>query len=356
MSNWNQLTWSRTCFELIIGATLSLLLYLTIMNIVVSKSLLFSSDAKRVIEIYKFCSLLGSSAHKPANLVIGSSIAVEGIDADIVDTVLDNGTASYNLGVVGLTPVEALMLEPALKTGKPQIVVIGVDAMSIGISADDKESINFEKLQAYRATNIVTRMDELVKKELLENILLPNEKAIIESDYLRYLIGCRSLPLFFTESKFREMARKGLRTEGITTNFKAPWMLKSNLIGETKERILNSAIEKAQRLSFNSKNRNIKALQVLISSLRASNIEVMVVLWPVHPHILSSLSVALTERIDLTLNQFAHEYQCRYKDYSKLLTDSDFADALHPNVEGRAKLSTNLAVDLKFLYPNYTAQ
>ena len=119
MSNWNQFSWSRACIELVLGASIALLLYLAIMNLVVSKSLLFSVDARRIIEVYKFCSSLGTASHKSSNFIIGSSITVEGIDADILDQALNNGTSTYNLGVVGLTSVEALILEPALKAGKP---------------------------------------------------------------------------------------------------------------------------------------------------------------------------------------------------------------------------------------------
>ena len=356
MRNWKPFAWRNTCLELLLGAAISLLCYLAIMNVVVSKSLLFSSDAKRIIEINNFCSSLGLAAHKDTNLIIGSSIAVEGIDANILDTVLANGTTSYNLGVVGLTPVEALMLEPALAVGKPQIIVIGLDAMSFGVNAAEKESIEFEKLQAYRATNALAKMTAPLKTELLENILLPNEKAVMESGYLRYLISCRSLPLFFTEGKFRAIVRKGLRTEGIATDFKSPWMLKFNLLGDNKERILTSTIAMARRLSYAEDNRNLKALRALMSSLRANKIELMVVVWPVHPRILNMLSTTLTGQIDLTLNQFAQEYKCSYKNYSTLLDDSDFADALHPNVTGRARLSTNLAEDLKSFYAGYNAQ
>ena len=350
MSNWNQFSWSRTCIELVLGASIALLLYLAIMNLVISKSLLFSPDARRIIEVYKFCSALGTASHKSSDFIIGSSITVEGIDADVLDQALNNGTSTYNLGVVGLTSVEALILEPALKAGKPQIVVIGIDAMSVGLDKAkkrDKEGIEFEKLQAYRATNSVANLDSPVKKELLENILLPKEKAVIESDYLNYLIGCRSLPIFFIESKFRELMRKGLRTEEVITNFKSPWMLKSSLTGDSKERIIGSTIELAQRLSFDEDSRNIKALQALIRLLRAENIDLMLVIWPVHPRVYSNLSTEMLDKTDAKMKRLAQEGDGIYQNYSTLLSDSDFADALHPNSEGRAKLSSNLAVGLK---------
>ena len=288
-----------------------------------------------------------------SNFIIGSSIAVEGIDADLLDQTLDNGTSTYNLGIVGFTPVEALMLEPAFKAGNPQTVVIGIDAMGFGIDkagSRDKESIDFEKLQAYRATDSVAKMNSQARAELLENILLPKEKAIIESDYVRYLIGCRSLPIFFTESKFRELMRKGLRTQGVVTNFKSPWMLKFNLTGDPKERIISSAIEMVERLSFDENNRNIKALRALARLLRAENISLILVIWPVHPRILGNLSATLMNKTDATLKEIAQKNECMYLNYSNLLADNDFADALHPNVEGRAKLSTNLAVGLKSFY------
>ncbi len=335
------------------GASIALLLYLVTMNLVVNKSLLFSLDARRIIEIYKFCSSIESSLHKNSNFIIGSSVAVEGIDADLLDQILGNGTSTYNLGVVGLTPVEALILEPAFKAGRPQVVVIGIDAMSFGTDkagSNGKESIDFEKLQAYRATNSIAKMDSEIKKELLENILLPKEKAILESDYLRYLIGCRSLPIFFTESKFRELTRKGLRTQGIVTNFKSPWMLKFNLTGDPKERIIGSAIEMAQRLRFDENNRNIKALRALTSLLQAENIYLMLVVWPVHPRIYENLSTDLKDKTDAKLKEIAHKSKTVYLNYSSLLSDNDFADALHPNVEGRINLSSNLAVGLKSFY------
>lgn len=353
MSNWNQFSWGKACIELVLGASIALLLYLAIMHLVVSKSLLFSLDARRLIEVDKFCSSIGTTVHKNSNFIIGSSITVEGIDADILDQTLDNGTSTYNLGIVGLTPVEALILEPAFKAGKPQTVVIGIDAMSVGIDkagSRDKESIDFEKLQAYRATNSIAKMDSPVKKELLESILLPKERAVIESDYLNYLMGCRSLPIFFIESKFRELMRKGLRTQEIITNFKSPWMLKVNLTGDPKERIISSTIKLAQRLSFDEDSRNIKALRALTRLLRAENIDLMLVIWPVHPRVYSNLSIDLIDKTDATMKNLAQENECIYQNYSRLLSDNDFADALHPNIEGRIKLSSNLAVGLKSLY------
>jgi hypothetical protein len=353
MRNWNQFSWGRAYVELVLGASIALLLYFAVMSVVVSKSLLFSVDTRRIIEIYRFCSALKATSHKEANFIIGSSIAVEGIDAELLDQTLDNGTNTYNLGIVGLTPVEALILEPALQAGKPTIVVIGIDAMSLGVDkagSPDKESIDFEKLQAYRATNSLAKMDVRLKKELLENILLPQEKAVLDSNYLSYLIGCRSLPIFFTESKFRELMRKGLRTQGIMTNFKSPWMLNVNLPGEAQERIVNSTIDVAQRLRFDETNRNIKALQALTHLLQSENIDSMLVVWPVHPRVLDHISTDLLDKSDAILKGLAQENQSIYLNYAKILADRDYADALHPNGEGRAKLSAQLASDIKSFY------
>ncbi|MBS1809834.1 MAG: hypothetical protein JST84_16855 [Acidobacteria bacterium] len=350
MNRWSQFSWGRTCIELALGTSIALLLYLATMNFIVGKSFLFSVDTKRIIEVYKFCSSMKATPHKEANFIIGSSVAVEGIDADLLDQTLHNGTNTYNLGVVGLSPVEALILGPALKAGKPQFVVIGIDAMSVGVGQTEnteKESIDFEKLQAYRAMNPIAQMDSPVKKELLENILLPKEKAILESHYLGYLLGCRSLPIFFMEGKLRELTRKGLRTQGIVTNFKSPWMLKVNLTGDSKERIINSAIGVAQGLSFDGDSRNIKALRALTRLLQAENIALMLVVWPLHPRILSHLHAELLDKTDTTLKALAQESESNYLNYSKLLSDTDFADALHPNSEGRAKLSIKLAEDIK---------
>ena len=352
MNKWNQFSWVKTPLELILGASLTLLVYLVTMNLVVSKSLLFSLDARRIVEIDKFCASLEASGHNPSNFIIGSSIAVEGIDADLLDRTLDNSTNTYNFGVVGLTPVEALILEPAFKIGNPQVVVIGIDAMSFGLektSTGDKESIDFEKLQAYRATNSLAFMDANVKRELVEDILLPNERAILESDYFRYLINCRSLPIFFIESKFREVLRKELRTQGITTNFKSPWMLKSNLSSDSKERIIISTCAMAQHLSFDENNRNIRAIRSLIRSLRTKNIAIMLAVWPVHPRVLNKLSPDLVDKTDATLKEIAQENACVYIRYSNLLSENDFSDALHPNTEGRTKLSTKLAIEIKSL-------
>ena len=355
MSKWNKFSWIKTPVELMLGAVITLILYLGIMNLVVSKSLLFSIDARRIVEVYKFCTSLKTSAHNPANFVIGSSIAVEGIDAGLLDQSLNDNTVTYNLGVVGLTPVEALILEPAFKVGKPQVVVIGIDAMSFGLDKaekNNKQNIDFEKLQAYRATNSIASMDAQVKRELLENILLSDERAVIESDYFTYLLNCRSLPIFFTESKFRELLRKGLRTQGIATDFKSPWMLKSDLSNEAKERIIGSTQAMAQRLSFDENSRNVKAIRALSRALRAENIAVLLTVWPVHPRISNTLSSDLISKTDATLIEIARENHCAYKKYSDLLSESDFADALHPNMQGRSKLSTKLATDIKLIRAN----
>ena len=348
MRNWKHLSWIKTCIELIAGTAIAGVIYLVIMNMVVSKAILFPTDTKRIIEINNFCSSVGALSRNQSVFIVGSSIAVEGIDASLIDKALGNSIV-YNLGIVGLTPVEALILEPAFEAGRPKLAVIGVDVMAMGVDEmnTDKQSIAFEKLQAFRATNPVMRLGSDVKRELLEHILLPDERMAIESSYLRYLIDCRSLPIFFTESKFREAARRELRTDGAATNFKSPWMLKSSLTGIPRERVINITVEKARRLRFDKDNRQIKAIRTLVSSLRAENIDLILVLWPIHPHILNNLSADLIESTGLALKKIAHENRCAYENYSDLLSDHEFADALHPNIDGRVKLSSRLASALK---------
>ena len=126
-------------------------------------------------------------------------------------------------------------------------------------------------------------------------------------------------------------------------------MLKSNLSSDSRERIISSTRAMAQDLSFDENNRNIRAIRSLIRSLRTKNIAVMLAVWPVHPRVLNNLSPDLIDKTDATLKEIAQENACVYIRYSNLLSENDFSDALHPNTEGRTKLSTKLAIEIKSL-------
>lgn len=111
-----------------------------------------------------------------------------------------------------------------------------------------------------------------------------------------------------------------------------------NLSGQALERHLNDMAFVLAERTGEGDRAGVAFIRDAVTQIRASGANAILVLAPTHPALSDRFGPAERELLN-ALTQIASEHEARVIDATSALTPEDFADAIHPNEQGRAALS-----------------
>jgi len=333
-TNWSALWGLR---DLVAAIAVGLLSYFVVAYAVVGRAQIMPDADGRILAIHERLQAESSVRDEPFVALLGSSVALEGIDADIVAEQLAGGDRVYNFSFVGGYAPNWLLLAASLAEAKPRKVVMCIDAWSI----PQRNAINGERLTAAAWWQLVPPAEF----EEFADVLTEGERTRLRQSRLRSLFAFRGFLTDAVEERVRERSRAGLRFEGLKSNFTAPWV--------HRHRIAESAFDlqlRSHRFSdvWNESEYadNTELIRRLVGYLTRRGITVTFVLSPVHPRLGGDRHDAAVARARDAAARLAKECDVRLLDYADLLSDEDFFDAVHPGERGRITYSHRLGVDL----------
>ncbi len=258
---------------------------------------------------------------------LGSSIPLEGIDCNRIDTVFPKGIECYNLSWTGSGPRQWLLMLPSLRRTKPSCVVLFVDVgmlMPMRPIPDDLLT--------------VAAWWGLIPKEQLEIFspqLSQNEIHVLKASSFRHLLAFRSLPFDALNSYMSETCRRDLRYEGYTTNYKSPWVRRGIAPPEATARGVAGIQQTLSQLNPGDLEQTLAILEFTIQYLKAEDCQVRVFLAPTNPALTADMEKIVISNFRQKLLELAKQNEVRVIDHSGLLKADEFSDHVHPNSAGR---------------------
>jgi len=284
---------------------------------------------------------LASRECSRGTFVLGSSIGLEGIDCDAVSKQESALSPCRNYSRGGASPRQWLLLLPSVVDASPRRVVLTADVPSLNGSAP----IPPEVLAAAAAW----RIRAVLTEPSLRGLLSSAETEVLDSGPIATIAHFRPLPLMTLDTFARETVRADLRFAGHAHNFTAPWVRQSDISGRTLDRHIAVVADGIAGLKNTDVASGLALLRVQAEFLRRRGIAVIGVVTPVNPAVRAAVG---DEKIAGLTNRMLAAFRAAGAvplDESRLLSASEFGDAVHPNAQGRAKWSEALGVSLRAL-------
>ena len=157
----------------------------------------------------------------------------------------------------------------------------------------------------------------------------------------------RTLPLMSVDTFARETVRSDLRFADHTRNFTAPWVRRSNVLGEPLARHVAMVADGIAHYTDVGVRNSVELLRTETEYLRRKGVAVIGVVSPVHPAVRDAVGDARVAELAAEIVAAFQAGGAEAVDESRLLAASEFGDAVHPNAKGRAKWSAALGQSLK---------
>ncbi len=272
----------------------------------------------------------------PLAMCWGNSIVREGIDAAIVENQAPGWRAeNYGLSAADLTELQIAL--PAMLARKPSAVVIGLTPWGTRLKEPD-----IGKMHAYGLARFPRDWPANWEKEQFPG--LDSESwAALRADTNEHLIFFRRAPLDGLDYAARVLIR-GDRGKNSGREWSAPYEMQRSIGGERLARHVEVIQEEVQAFLNSEDRRGEVVPRFLADEIRSAGSEPVFLLLPVHP-----LLQDFTEDLGTRLHQHVEEVASHggvVADARHLLEAEAFADAVHPNAEGRATLSRFLGTVL----------
>lgn len=276
--------------------------------------------------------------NKPALVILGNSITVEGIDAEQVAQAAP-GWSAYSFAINGCGLNEMVLLVPEIIKSHPGGLAMIVRPQELG----EPEDMPLDKAYGYALSGLEIPSGEEPFRGLSEASL-----AALHASRLQAWWQFRTTPmasLTQTLRRFTTHIEPAKADEWVR-----PFQMHTSIDGPRLERHLR-VVEESAHAALDSGNRDgLLLIERMTKEISASGVRPVLVAAPMHPAVQKPLEKFSAElRGDLT--RLAQEYQGLFVDATEALAASDFSDGLHPNAEGREKLSALLGSSLDSVPP-----
>lgn len=264
--------------------------------------------------------------------ILGSSVAVDGIDCTVIDKELPAGMKSYNMAWAGAGPGRWPLIQPSLVEAKPAAVVFEIDFPSVITNTPmPRHMAAVAGWFDFAPPDYRPTLEKLLNKE--------NETDPLYASRLSQLLEFRVLPLVHLEVTVRETLRKDLRYEGYDKNFTDPWLRLTVVNEAAMQRSIKQNVEQLLHAKVEQMNYTADLIRLMSDKLHAVGAKVIFVLAPMNPDVLSQLPSDYVQKMSAPLVQAAKESGAIFIDQSTLLPASGFSDHIHPFEAGRVQWS-----------------
>jgi hypothetical protein len=342
-----QLSAAGVVLSLLASACIACCAYALFLTHIIIRNNYIPRDVDRLLQKAALLDRL-AEADQRSVLVFGSSIVLAGVDAQILEQSLPPAIHAYNIGE-SAAGVRRLMLNvEAIGRAKPATVVCCFARDQLLVNGLDP--LPSELLIAFAYADYIdaaVRTPAWVFERLSED-----EIQAIPSGLLGKQLACRTLWLRYLEGKVRERSRPDLRLEGFASDFRAPWVYREPTPPDRLEREIRRKMEVLRSARFAVDAEPLRVLEACLRRLRELSVQTVIVLTPDHPKLHDALEPATDEALRQGLADLCGRCGAGLIQLPvHLLTEQDYIDAVHPDADGRAKLSARLGRELSHRLP-----
>lgn len=279
---------------------------------------------------------------------IGDSIVRDGIDGAAVAERLGGAWQVENLGVSGCSLTERHIILPAILARNPRAVGIGLYPTDLCQAG----GLGIDEAHAYALAGFVARWPAGFVPGGGSD-LSPDRIRALYADGWRLRLAFRTLVRDWLEYRGRLAVRADLRASA-TTDWIRPYTRLSSIRGPRLRAHLDTV--RADLLACPSDARTDNSpgaspvgrhtLAMQVAEIRATGAVPVLVLMPVHPD-LRAAAAPLAPGQRRFVQTLASRHDAPLLDAADLLGAEHFADAVHANAAGRARLSRWLGRQLK---------
>ena len=315
--------------------------YLAVAYLVVGRWHVMPITAQRIVEIKKFLDRCAEPESHREIYCLGSSVVLEGLDCDIIDAELTDGSHCYNLSWTGSGFRQWLLILPAIITSQPDAVVLCTDFFSLA----GTKPVSQTRMNIAAWWDFIPEQDH----DTLATVLSESELSVLHSSRAEQLIRFRALPLGALNVALREMARSDLRFEGYTTNFKSPWVRRKAVSPTALERHIDQCRRQIAERTDEQRHKVARLLRVVVDRLLEKGCRPILVLSPINPELLRRLGEEQVTETQGWLQALSDQTGVPYLDHSTVLSIEEYSDAVHPFGNGRRRWSAHLGQELRSL-------
>jgi hypothetical protein len=287
-------------------------------------------DVQRIIDLG--AALESPLPQEPTAAIIGNSVLIEGINASMVAEAAPPGWHARNFAINGCDLTEQQILLPRLIETGPEVIVMVIRPIDVGAVTD----VNLSKLHAYSLSGFTSSFPEGYAAERLPGLSDESRSALLSTRF-DSLLHFRRAPLTTAESLASTIARRGTATR-MTDDWNEPANLTGSISGARLDRHFRVVAEERAKRIAGGETAGAEHIERAARDLRDAGITPVIVVAPIHPQ-MPGQSVEALARLRSLLADLSDRYGAITGDAHDMLGAEDFADAIHPNAQGRQKLS-----------------
>lgn len=264
----------------------------------------------------------------PAAVFLGDSITREGIDGSIVETAAPRGWHVENLTMSGVSINELKIMLPKVLQTHPNLVVLAFGPTNL-MAADN---MPVDKAYAYAMAGFIDAWPRRFPLEDFPGLSRESYEALFSSTF-QQRIFFRTAPTNWLNGRLRAMLRKDIRSDA-----EADWIRPFAMLGPVSGPALAWHIDlfkqNLETLPQDVVAQRTSGIRHLVAAVSESGATPLLTILPVHPQLRDDAAVILSDLRPL-LRQLAQVHRGIIVDAADILTEEQFADAIHPDTQGR---------------------
>ena len=287
-------------------------------------------DVQRIVELGRHLDQL-SVPREGYVAFLGDSITREGVDAAMVRAASGRPWRVENLALSGCGVNEQRVLLPKLLESRPGVLAIAMKPESLATGED----LPLDKAYAYAMAEFVKAWPPSPSPHDFPDFT-PSTLAALRSSSLEQTFHFRTAPLNWVNVRMRSMLREDLRTT-TPSEWTRPYQMLANVPPQTLAWHLQSLRNQLQ-LCKKRGPQGADSIARLVAATRGGGATPVLVLLPIHPRLRDD-AAPLAQALVRLLAELADRHQGLVVDAADALSEGQFADAVHPNAEGREAYS-----------------
>lgn len=281
-------------------------------------------------------SLHGAAQPAPQMVVLGNSIAMNGIDAKQLSSRLEGDPVVWNLSSTGQLLVESMFIvdECPEETKAICLALFTDDLVQDGSNIPESKLIAYLQYGYQLSESTQNVLQQISPPEVLNVLGNPNWKIALDSRF-----AIRSA----VDISCRRLLRRDLNLAKATTSlfYPSPYTNQQSSASIEKQILKNFPYRKAEEGSLSGPTKEL--LTTLAGNSKAKQNALYVAILPEHPILRSQREAGFYERLLKEMNDLGEDLDLPITSFISLLDETQFIDHIHPNATGAQILTDALS-------------
>jgi hypothetical protein len=259
---------------------------------------------------------------------LGDSITRQAVDASIVQSTAPGQWRVENFALSECMINEQRIMLPHLFGAQPDLVVLAFGPIN-WLSQDD---LPLDKAYAYAMAGFVTAWPEPFPREDFPGLSRASYQALFSSP-LAQRLHFRSVPLTWLNQRLRLALRKDLRDD-VEADWIRPYRMLGSVPADTLAWHVSQIRQNIHSHVVKERSLRVTNAQRLVQAVSEGGARPLLVVLPIHPQLRADAEPLLAWWLP-RLHNMGHLFHGAVVDASAALDETQFADAIHPNAQGR---------------------